>query len=185
MVYTSANAAVVDVASNGTLRAMAPGSAWVRAFGAGSPSVRDSVYVTVPRDATGPVVMTTQLVPIVVRPGLSHDFDLVLDTRGTTVGAATILVGVPQELVKNSGIAWQGSPGTQIGFDTGFNTLRISYVNATGATGQVVLAKIRINTGQPDFFVDREIVITPQEVVSVNLVNLAGRATGVNIPLVP
>ncbi|MGQ0648664.1 MAG: hypothetical protein ACT4P7_13960 [Gemmatimonadaceae bacterium] len=185
IVYTSANASVASVRPTGTIVGAGAGTAWVRAFGAGAPTIRDSVYVTVVRDATGPVVSTTMLKPIVVAPGISHDFDVVLDTRSTTVGAATILVGMPQELVLNTGISWQGAAGTQIGFDTGFNTLRISFVSANGVTGSVPLARIRITTGQPDFFVNREIVITPIEMVGVNLQDLASRSTGVNIPLIP
>lgn len=185
VVYSSANPAVADISSAGVMRGRGQGSAWIRAIGSGSPTVRDSVYVTVPRDATGPLVYATQATPIIVRPNTTYTFDIVLDPRSTTVGAATILVGVPQELVTNTGISWQGATGTQIGFDTGLNTMRISYVNAAGLSAPAALARVTINTGTPDFFATREIVITPYEVVGINLVNLTPRSSGANIPLQP
>lgn len=185
MVYVSGNASVASVNPAGTITGRSAGSAWVRAFASGSPQFADSVYVTVTRDPSGPLVATTQTVPLVVRQGQTHEFDVILDPRGTPIGAATILIGFPPELT-GPGIAWQGGTGTQIGFDTGFNALRISVVSAAGLSGAVVVARVRLTPGniQP-ILANREIVITPLEVVGVNLQSLAARATGVSIPLVP
>jgi hypothetical protein len=184
IVYTSSNAAVASVASNGTITGVTHGSAWVGAFGAGAPGIRDSVYVTVPRDPTGPIVSTTQLTPVPVRAGFVSTFDVLLDTRGATIGAATIVVGLPPELVNN--IAWQGAQGAVIGFDHQFNALRISIVSTSGLTGIVAIANVQLTSGPPAaFFVNREIVITPLEVITMSLQDLAPRTTGVNIPLIP
>ena len=184
IVYVSGNAIVATVSSAGTITARSPGAAWIRAFGAGTPQFADSVYVTVTRDATGPVISTSRLVPIAVRDGQAQSFDVIIDTRGTTVGAATILVGFPPELIKQ--ISWNGSPGTQIGFDSGFNALRISVVSAAGLTGAVILVRVNLT---PEAFspllANRQILVQPIEVVSVSLQDLAPRATGVNIPLIP
>lgn len=184
IVYVSGNAVVATVSSAGTITARSPGAAWIRAFGAGTPQFADSVYVTVTRDAAGPVISTSQLVPIVVRQGQVQSFDVILDTRGTTVGAATILIGFPPELIRS--ISWTGSAGTQIGFDTGFNALRISVASAAGLTGAVTLVRVNLT---PDAFspllANRQILVQPLEVVSVSLQDLAPRATGVNIPLIP
>lgn len=184
MVFASSNPAVATVRSSGTITGEATGSAWVRAFGAGAPSIRDSVYVTIPRDATAPIVSTTQLTPIPVRSGSIPEFDVVIDTRGHVIGAATILVGMPPELV--DAITWQGASGTIIGLDSRFNALRISLVSSAGVSGVVMVARIRITAGAPNgVFEQREIVITPIEMVDMNLQNLAPRSTGVNIPLIP
>ena len=184
LVYNSVSSAVATVRSTGVITGVAGGSTWVRAFGAGAPSILDSVYVTVPRDPTAPVVSTTQIAPITVRAGVTAGFDVVLDTRNETVGAATILMGMPPEFVNN--INWQGSQGTIISFDSRFNTLRISLVAASGLKGIFTIARVTITSGAPEsFFLNREIVITPLEMVDVSLRDLAPRSTGVNIPLVP
>jgi hypothetical protein len=184
MVYASGNGIVATVSSTGTITARSPGAAWIRAFGAGTPQFADSVYVTVTRDATGPVVSTSQLTPIIVRQGQTQSFDVILDTRGTTVGAATVVIGFPRQLVRQ--ISWNGSTGTQIGFDSGLNALRISVASATGLTGVVTLARVNLT---PEAFssllANRQILVQPLEAVSVSLQDLAPRATGVNIPLIP
>ena len=124
------------------------------------------------------------MTPIVVRTGVVSEFDIVLDTRTTTIGAATILVGMPPELV--NGISWQGVQGTIIGFDSRFNALRISVVSPSGLKGSFPIARVQINSGAPEgFFLNREIVITPVEMVSIDFEDLAPRSTGVNVPLVP
>lgn len=117
IVYTSSNANVARVGTNGTITGVAHGSGWVGAFGSGAPSFRDSVFVTVTRDATGPVVSTSRTTPVPVRQNVASSFDVILDTRGTTIGSATILVGLPPELVNN--ISWNGVAGTVIGFEIG------------------------------------------------------------------
>lgn len=183
-VYSSANSIVASVRPNGTIVGESSGSAWIRAFGAGAAAIADSVYVTVPRDASAPVVSTSRLTPIPVRDGVVSPFDVLLDTRGVAVGAATILIGLPPELVSN--ISWQGANGTVIGFDSRFNALRISYVASSGATGILNLARVTLTSGAPQGIVlNREIVITPLEMVSIDFQNLAPRSSGVNIPLVP
>ena len=183
-VYSSSNTIAATVLPSGAIVGQSGGSAWVRAFGAGAPAIRDSVYVTVLRDATAPVVYTSRLTPIPVRSGVVSDFDVLLDTRGVPVGAATIIIGLPPELV--GGISWAGTNGTIIGFDSRLNALRISYVASAGATGVVNLAHVSLTSGAPQSFVlNREIIITPVEMVSLDLLNLATRSTGANIPLVP
>lgn len=183
LVYSSGSSSVASVQSNGTITGQGTGSTWVRAFGAGQPSIMDSVYVTVTRDATMPVVTTTQIAPIPMRTGVSAGFQVVLDTRDATVGAATIVMSMPTELV--NGISWQGASGTIISVDSRLNALRISLVSATGLKGIIPIAQITITSGPPETFALREIVITPFEVVDVSLQDLTTRSTGVNIPLIP
>lgn len=188
MVYSSANANAATVRTNGSIVGVAGGSTWVRAFGAGTPNVRDSVYVTVPRDATAPIVGSTQVTPIVIRAGVTTNFDIVLDTRATTIGATTILVGIPNEVI--SSIAWQGLLGSNgnvvIGVDPGLNTLRISVTAPAGLTGIVPIARLALTSNAGiGFLFNREITITPLEMFDSALQNLAPRSTGVNIPMVP
>jgi len=184
LVYNSGNSLVASVRNTGAITGVGSGTTWVRAFGSGAPAIKDSVYVTVPLDPTAPVVSTTQISPIVVRNGVTTGFDVVLDTRDATIGAATILLGFPPELV--SGITWQGVTGTIIAFDNSFHTLRISLVNAQGLKGIFNIARVTVTSGPPDsFFLNRHVIVTPLEMVDVNFQNLAPRSTGVNIPLVP
>ena len=185
MVYSSMNANTASVRPTGAITGVAGGSSWVRAFGSGSPNIRDSVYVTVPRDPTGPVVSTTQIAPIQVRAGVTAGFDIVLDTRSTTVGAATILVGIPNEMVAS--INAQGLVGNVVlGVDAGLNTLRISLTAPSGLSGVVPIVRVTLTSNAGlGFLFNREIVINPLEMYDTNLQNLAARSTGVNIPLVP
>jgi hypothetical protein len=184
IVYNSMNSGVATVRPTGTITGVASGSAWVRALASGAPSVRDSLFITVPRDPTAPIVSTTQIAPIPVRNGVTSAFDVVLDTRDATIGAATILVAMPPELVNN--ISWQGSTGTIIGFDKGFNLLRISLVASSGLKGIFAIARVTVVSAAPVAHVtNREVVITPLEMIDVNLVDLSSRSTGVSIPLIP
>lgn len=185
IVYSSVNANAASVRPTGSITGVAGGSSWVRAFGAGSPNIRDSVYITVPRDPTAPVVTTTQIAPIPVRNGVTAGFDIVLDTRTTTVGAATILVGIPNELVAS--VNAQGLVGNvTLGLDPGLNTLRISLAAPSGLSGIVPIVRVTITSAAPlGFLFNREITINPYEMYDTNLQNLAPRSTGVNIPLVP
>lgn len=184
MVYHSASTTVASVRSTGAITGVGSGSAWVRAFGAGAPAIMDSVYVTVPRDPTAPVITTTQIAPIPVRNGVTAGFDIILDTRDATVGAATIVMSMPPELV--SQISWQGASGTQINLDSQFNALRISLVSSSGLKGIFSIARISITSGPPEVHVtNRQIVLTPFEVIDISLQDLTTRSTGVNIPLIP
>jgi hypothetical protein len=145
MVYSSMNANTASVRPTGAITGVAGGSSWVRAFGSGSPNIRDSVYVTVPRDPTGPVVSTTQIAPIQVRAGVTAGFDIVLDTRSTTIGAATILVGIPNEMVAS--INAQGLVGNVVlGVDAGLNTLRISLTAPSGLSGVVPIVRVTLTS---------------------------------------
>ena len=141
--------------------------------------------VTVPRDATAPVVFTTALTAIPMRNGVSTGFDVVLDTRNETIGATTILLGFPPELV--NGITWQGATaGTIIGFDKGFNMLRINVTEANGLQGIVTLARVTVTSGAPETFVlNREVVVTPLEMITLALQDIVARSSGVNIPIIP
>ncbi|MBK6489396.1 MAG: hypothetical protein IPF98_21650 [Gemmatimonadetes bacterium] len=144
----------------------------------------DSVYVTVPRDPTAPVITTTQIAPIPVRNGVTAGFDVILDTRDATVGAATIVLSMPSELV--AGMTWQGATGTVINLDSQRNALRISLVSSAGLKGIFAIARLTITSGPPEaHVVNREIVLTPFEVIDISLQNLTTRSTGVNIPLIP
>lgn len=184
MVYSSGSSSIASVRSSGAITGEGAGSAWVRAFGSGQPGIMDSVYVTVTRDATAPVIGTTQISPIPMRDGVTAGFQIVLDTRDATVGAATIVMSMPPELV--NGISWQGASGTIISVDSRLNALRISLVSATGLKGIIPVAQITITSGPPETFaLNREIVITPFQVVDVSLQDLTTRSTGVNIPLIP
>lgn len=184
MVYHSASTSVATVRSTGTITGVGSGSAWVRAFGAGAPSIMDSVYVTVPRDPTAPVISTTQIAPIPVRNGVTSGFNVVLDTRDATVGAATIILSMPPELV--NGLNVQATSGAVVSFDSRANALRINLVSSSGLKGIFAIAQVSVTSGPPESFVlNRELAITPFEIIDISLQNLTTRSTGVNIPLIP
>jgi hypothetical protein len=184
MVYHSASTSVATVRSTGAITGVAGGSAWVRAFGAGAPSIMDSVYITVPRDPTAPIISTTQIAPIPMRNGVTSGFNVVLDTRDATVGAATIIISMPPELV--NGLSVQAASGAVVSFDSRANALRINLVSSSGLKGIFAIAQVTVTSGPPESFVlNREVVVTPFEIIDISLQNLTTRSTGVNIPLIP
>jgi adhesin/invasin len=183
VVFSSSATAVATVAATGTVAGISEGSAWIRAVAPGTGGARDSLFVTVPRDASGPVIRTTLDQPIAARNGTVVTFDVVLDTRGTPVAAANVILGLPGELVNR--IQWQGFTGTQLFLDSQFNALRIVYLPATPAVGVVPLVRVTLTAVADPLLPGRLLSLVPVEVLGADLRPLTARATGVPVPLVP
>jgi hypothetical protein len=184
IVYTSSNPGAAEVRASGQIVGIGPGTAWVRAFAAGAPQFADSVHVTVTRDAQGPVVYSSLSLPIPFRTGVTTEFDIILDTRALRIGAATIVLGIPNELINS--VSWIASANVVAGLDAGLNTLRFSLVSPNGATGRVAIGRVRIVSGAVQLpLLDRFLVLNPIDMVTVDLLNVTARSSGEVIPLIP
>src|SRR5262249_28284552 len=90
LTFTSRSSGVATVASDGKITARAPGDGWVVVTSVGLP---DSIFVIVPGSTTTPVVRS----PIAtwqLRVGDTAFVNVVLDTRGATVGSGLFAVAV-------------------------------------------------------------------------------------------
>jgi hypothetical protein len=136
--FRSSAASVATVAADGRITARTPGDAWIVAS---SVTSADSVFVIVPQSATSPVIRST-LTSYAGRIADTIYATVVLDTRGTTVGAA--VAGV--DISVNSTFLYNtptGAPTPVVSLTTS-NVFRIAVGSPTGMTGTVSLLNLRI-----------------------------------------
>ena len=143
--YVSRSTTIATIASNGTITARATGQTWMVASTTQDGGASDSLYVNVTR-ATGPLLRADITRFTYVR---ASDFSvsLFLDTRGATIGAATVVFnwptvsGTPGLIRYNTNVA--GPVGNPVFTnDAGSGTTRISVASAAGMTGVIFLGRI-------------------------------------------
>jgi hypothetical protein len=160
--YASRIPAVTTVDATGKITAVAVGEAWVVANS--TQNNADSVLVIVPR-ASG-LILRTDLTKYAFRRGDTITVHLQVDTRGASLGAATVTFAWP-EYVGSSGvfgtlslidINMSASPMSPVAtVDPVVNVIRINGASAAGATGVVELATIRfrvVASGNNTFYVN-------------------------------
>jgi hypothetical protein len=143
--YTSRSTTIATIANDGTITARATGQTWLVASTTRDGGAIDSVYLNVTR-ATGPLLRADITRFTYVR-GNDFSVSLFLDTRGTTIGAATVIFnwptvnGTPGLIRSNTTVAGPvGNP--VITSDAGSGTTRISIASATGMTGVIFLGRV-------------------------------------------
>ena len=87
--FRSRTTTVATVDANGRVAAVGPGDTWIVAS---LQTAADSVFVTVTRNATGPL-LRANLTTYSVRSGDEVSVVFTLDPRATALGSATVLVG--------------------------------------------------------------------------------------------
>lgn len=180
LTYVSRSSSVATVAADGTITARGPGDAWVTVTSAGNP---DSVFVIVPLSAAAGVVRSSITTWSLV-PGDTAFVNVVLDTRGLTVGSGLFAVSVqlqpsvfttiqyftpvssPTPLVNNS------SPGV----------LRVTVSSASGMTGSVALVNLKI-VGRTSGLAGW-VTFTPLDVSGVDGTDMTRQITSTRLPLV-
>jgi hypothetical protein len=141
LTYASRAATVATVGSDGRITAVAGGDAWIIAS---TPATADSVFVIVPRSPTAPVIRT-DVTSFATRLGDTLFVNVALDTRTTTVGAASLAA----ELSLQSGsLAFlysvpTSSPAPVVSISSS-GLLRISIGSATGMTGSIRVLSLKI-----------------------------------------
>jgi hypothetical protein len=188
LTFTTRAPSVATVDSHGAITGVAAGSGWVVARA--SPTVVDSVWLNVAK-ANGPIVSST-VSRTSWSPGDTILVTLILDTRGTAVGGATILaswsndpyVGVADFVdfltVGSSGFAVNAFADTYVGL------VRLAAVAANGATGRFQLGSFRLvaRTGLAPQGAIGWLVVQPQDIVAVDESALTAQTTSTRYPLI-
>ena len=134
----SRSPSVAAVAADGKITAKAAGDAWVVAL---SDFSSDSVFVIVAASKTSPIVRT-QLTTYLTKIGDTAVINVVLDTRGKTVGAARIDADISFLPGTVTFLPAAGPPAPVFSVSSG--VIHMSIANATGMTGVVNLVTIRV-----------------------------------------
>ena len=188
LTFMSRAPSVASVDAHGVIAGVAAGSGWVVARA--SQTVADSVWLNVTKTA-GPIV-SAALSQTTWSPGDTIVVTLVLDTRGATIGGATILAGwsndpatgvadfVDFPAVGTAGFAVTPSVDIYIGL------VRLTAVAATGATGRFQLATFRLVARQspPLDGALGWLVVQPQDVVALDQSALTAQTTSTRYPLI-
>jgi hypothetical protein len=140
--YTSRSSSVATVTAAGSITARTAGDAWIVAATAAS---TDSIFVIVPRSATAPIIRTTSTTWV----GKARDTTLVtvvLDGRGTTIGAASISIGVqmyPQVFTNFLYTIPAGPPVPTVSIYTP-DVIRVALGTAAGTSGTLTVLNLKL-----------------------------------------
>jgi hypothetical protein len=147
LTFTSRATSVVTVGTDGRVTAVGEGDAWVVVT---SEVSNDSIFVIVPRANSGPLVRSN-ITTWFTRLGDTLSGTMFLDTRSTTIGAASLVLAV-QPISGSfsffSVAAAAGSPSPVLSLSstsqTGGQLVRIVIGSATGMSGMIPLVTFRI-----------------------------------------
>jgi hypothetical protein len=176
--YTSRASSVATVASDGSITARGEGDAWIVAA---APFASDSVFVIVPRAGNGPLLRTNATTWL-TRIGDTLSATVLLDTRSTPVGAASLAV----DLTVVSGSVTvltsipTGSPAPIVNQAT-VGVYRISIGAANGITGSVSLLNFKFVSR---FVTTAWLSLVALDVSGVDASNLTPATTSTRIPVV-
>jgi hypothetical protein len=178
--YVSRATTVATVNAQGTITARGEGQTWVVAMGA---TAADSVHVIVPKNATGPV-LRSDATTYLVAANVPTFFNVLLDTRNTAVGAATVVVGYTTATGVFSSVTWtipSGPPVPVVNSPLG-GVIRVSVASATALTGQLTLLRLRVIA--PTAGSSGTITLTVTDIVAPDGSDLATMTTSTRIPIV-
>ncbi len=187
-IFESRAGSVASVAADGRITALAGGGGGAGFVAAGtSVGFADSVYVQVP-PATGPV-LRTDVTRIAHGIGDEILVRVVLDTRGATVGAATLSLTWPHDpfigfLELLDVDVTTGGLGTVT--ETPVNgQVRASFVSSAGATGvlEVMRVRLRVRTFPNPLGRTGWLILLPQDVVGIDFSPLTSSVTPLRYPL--
>lgn len=142
--YSSRAATVATVTAQGAITAVGPGESWVVVS---TVSSADSVFVIVPRTATGPV-LRGNLTTYSVAAGDTTLISIVLDTRSTPVGAVSVAIGYTAVTTVFSGVAYSVPSGPPLPAVSNpiFGLFRVTAASATPLAGSIALLNLRVVT---------------------------------------
>ena len=178
--YASRATSVATVDAQGKITAVGEGTTWVAVQGVSS---ADSVFVTVPRSAAGPV-LRSDLTTYLVKPGDVTFVNVLIDTRQTPVGAATIAVGYTTIASQVFSVTYTVSAGPPVPVATSFTAgvIRVSVASATPLTGQISLLQLRVVT--PTGGRAGVITLTVTDIVAPDGSDLMSVTTSTRIPII-
>ncbi len=172
--YTSRATSVATVANDGTITARAAGYTWIVASTSFS---SDSVYVLVPASATAPL-LRTDATSYVGRVGDTLTINVILDTRGTTVGAASLAAAIAASVSFVTRVP-QGPPVPQVTNNGGI--VRMSVAQASGMNGPIVTVTLKLFTRLP---VSGTIYLFALSVAGIDGSDLTSQTTAIPLPII-
>ena len=185
--FSSRATSVVRVDAQGTITGIAEGQGWVAATAPGFAA--DSIYVIVPRNATGPV-LRSDLTAYNVRAGRTVTFDLLIDTRTTAVGGAELTVGYTTSpfVFQSVKVTPTGSPAPIVSsLQSGL--FRVSLASGSPLTGQLSILQFTFTapiTSGVDLISDRSgyLILTLIDLVDPTGADLLPVSTSMRIPII-
>lgn len=183
--FVSRAVGVTSVDATGRITAIGAGAGFVVAGTAAA--VHDSVYVQVP-PAAGPV-LRTDVTRIAHRSGDEILARVLLDTRGASVGAATLTITWPHDVFIGF-LELLSVDGTTGGLatvtETGVNgQIRASFVSSAGASGVLEVMQVRLRVRPSPNPVGRSgwLTLLPQDVVAIDFSSLTSSVTPLRYPV--
>ena len=185
--YASRIPGIASVDASGRITGVAPGEAWVVATS--SVYNADSVLVIVPKNSG--LILRTDLTTFNAQAGDVITVKVLIDTRGASLGAATVTfswspwVGTNPVIngsLKLVGTSTSASPMSVVtSFDQTLDVLRITAASVSGVTGVVELAtlSLRVNAAAKNI-----LYVDAIELLGSDLSNLLPGATVTQYPVI-
>jgi len=171
----SRSPSVASVTSDGKITAKAAGDAWVVAL---SDFSSDSIFVIVAASRTAPI-LRTNVTSYLTKLGDTAVVNIVLDTRGTTVGAARLDADIS---FLPGTVTFLPAAGAQAPvFSVSSGVIHMSIASATGFTGVVPLVTVKTvsrTAGSGLLF------LYALDVSGVDGSNLTGQSQSTRVPVV-
>ncbi|HEX4935066.1 MAG TPA: hypothetical protein VFV33_17900, partial [Gemmatimonadaceae bacterium] len=170
----------VTIDNGGRFAAVAEGQAWLVAT---NTLGQDSILTVVTRSAGGPVLRTA-LPTYVLAVGDTTTIDVVLDPRGTPVGALTALVVLnTQDFSPVYSIQANSVAGVQISANaTNPNVFRFSVVSTTPLATPLTIARLRLVSGPAN--AQLRLTVDAIDITAPDGADLFSRVTSTIYPLV-
>ena len=181
--FTSRATSVATVDGQGKITAVGEGTTWV-VVQVEAASTVDSVFVTVPRSATGPV-LRSNLSTFLVKANDITFVDVLLDARQTAVGAATVAVGYTTATAVfgfNVTFTVPAGPPVPVASSPTAGVIRVSVASVTPLSGQTALLRLRVVT--PTSGLSGVITLTVTDIVAPDGSDLAAVTTSTRIPII-
>ena len=178
--FASRATSVATVDAQGRVTAVGEGTTWVAVQALGT---ADSVFVIVPRAGGGPVIRS-DLTTYLVKAGDVTFVNVVIDTRSTPIGAATVAVGYTSTSSPVFGVTFTIPTGPPVPVATTVTTgvIRVTVASATALTGQVALLRLRVVT--PVAGLSGVITLTVTDIVAPDGSDLMSVTTSTRIPII-
>ena len=178
--FASRATSVATVDAQGRVTAVGEGTTWVAVL---APGTADSVFVIVPRAGGGPV-LRSDLTTYLVKAGDVTFVNVLIDTRSTPIGAATVAVGYTSVSSPVFGLTFTIPTGPPVPVATTITTgvIRVTHASATALTGQVALLRLRVTT--PVAGLSGVITLTVTDIVAPDGSDLMSVTTSTRIPII-
>jgi hypothetical protein len=178
--FVSRATSVATIDAQGTITGVGEGQVWIAASAPGY--VADSVYIIVPRTATGPV-LRTDLTTFNVKPGTTLAFTVILDTRSAPIGGAEFTVGYTDfpTIFTGGTYTGTGNPAPVIS-NLQSGLLRLSLASGSALSGPLSVLQLTFTTTTAN--ASGFLTLTFIDLVSPDGTDLIPVATSTRIPII-